>query len=50
MYSNHYFVEKEVKQRQKQLLEEASRLRLLQVAKLSKTNNRTDLFRRAVSL
>jgi len=45
MYSNHYVVEKEVKHRQKQLLKEASRLRLLKAAKLSKTNNRKGISR-----
>ena len=33
MYSNHYFVEITIKERQKQFLEEAERFHLLKVAK-----------------
>jgi len=44
MYSNHYFVEKTIKERQKQLLEEANRLHLLEAAKSSKAKNRKRRF------
>lgn len=40
MYNSHYFVEVTVKERQKQLLEEADRLNLLEVIKSSKSKNR----------
>lgn len=40
MYNSHYFVEVTVKEREKQLLEEANRLNLLEVIKSSESKNR----------
>ena len=44
MYSSHYFVEITIKERQKQLLEEAKRLHLLEAAKSSEAKNRKRIF------
>jgi hypothetical protein len=44
MYSSHYFVEKTIKERQKQFLEEAKRLHLLEAAKSPEAKNRKRIF------
>ncbi len=44
MYSSHYFVEITIKERQKQLLEEAKRLHLLEAAKSSEAKNIKRIF------
>ena len=44
MYSSHYFVEKTIKERQEQFLEEAKRLHLLEAAKSSEAKNRKRIF------
>ena len=44
MYSSYYFVEKTIKERQKQFLEEAKRLHLLEAAKSSEAKNRKRIF------
>ena len=44
MYSDHYFVEITIKERQKQFLEEAERFHLLKAAKTSEAKNRKRIF------
>jgi hypothetical protein len=44
MFTNHYFVELYVKDREKQLLEEARRIHLLKAAKTSISQNRNRIF------
>jgi hypothetical protein len=44
MYNNHYYNEIMVKERQKQLLAEADRLRLIRAAKSTRTQNGNRIF------
>jgi hypothetical protein len=44
MYSIHYFVEKTIKERQKQFWEEAKRLHLLEAVNSSEAKNRKRVF------